>query len=136
MRFIVATVAIVVLTRNMNCPLSFTPSPSARNWTNGVNFNAPYLRHRAHIAAYQVIYAVRVDNKVLEPHQIDDLVARMRERLEQRGELSAEVVVVQGRAKETLRLFGAPYSVERVRNAMFNAAITWMPLDLGSVDWL
>ena len=42
----------------------------------------------------------------------------------------SEVVVVQGYDKHTLRLYGLPYSVNRVRAAMFNAAIKWMPLAL------
>jgi hypothetical protein len=54
----------------------------------------------------------------------------MRERLAHRGEPSAEVVVVQGGAKETLRLFGTPYSVNLVRAAMFNAAIRWASLEI------
>jgi len=79
----------------------------------------------------QVIYAVRVHDTILDLHEIDDVVSRMRERLAHRGEPLAEIVVVQGRAKETLRLFGSPYSVNRVRNAMFNAAIRWTPIELG-----
>jgi hypothetical protein len=55
----------------------------------------------------------------------------MSEHLAHRGEPFAEVVVVQGDSKETLRLFGMPYSVNRVRAAMFNAAIRWITLDLG-----
>jgi hypothetical protein len=55
---------------------------------------------------------------------------RMHERLESRGELLAEVVVVQRDSKETLRLFGSPYAVARVRTAMFNAAVRWAPLTL------
>jgi hypothetical protein len=78
----------------------------------------------------QVIYAVRVHDAILELHEIDDVAARMRERLAHRGEPSAEVVVVQGDGKETLRLFGSPYSTNRVRNAMFSAAIRWTPLEL------
>jgi hypothetical protein len=77
-----------------------------------------------------VIYAVRVYDAILELHEIDDVTTRMCERLTHRGEPSAEVVVVQGGAKETLRLFGSPYSVNRVRNAMFSAAIRWTPLEL------
>jgi 2-methylcitrate dehydratase PrpD len=38
--------------------------------------------------------------------------------------------VVQGQGKNTLRLFGTPYSVSRVRAAMFNAAVSRTPLDL------
>ena len=40
-----------------------------------------------------------------------------------------DVVVVQGRGKETLAL-GTTHSVRLVREAMFNAAIRWTPLDL------
>jgi hypothetical protein len=43
---------------------------------------------------------------------------------------SADVVLVQGGAKQTLRLFGTPYSVNRVRAAMFSAAIRWTPIEL------
>ena len=77
----------------------------------------------------QVIYAVRVYDAILELYEVDDVAARMRE-LAHRGEPSAEIVVVQGDAKETLRLFGSPYSVNRVRNAMFSAAIRWTPIEL------
>ena len=78
----------------------------------------------------KVIHAVRVHETILELHEADDLAARMRERLAHRGEPSAEVVVVQGGAKETLRLFGTPYSVNLVRVAMFNAAIRWASLEI------
>ena len=54
----------------------------------------------------------------------------MREKMLARGESAADVVVVQGEAKETLRLYGAPYAVTRVRAAMFNAAISWPPIEL------
>lgn len=76
------------------------------------------------------IYAVRVQDDILELHEIDQLAARMRGKLEAHGEFATDVVVVQGRAKETLALFGAPYSVNRVRAAMFNAAIRWTPIEL------
>jgi hypothetical protein len=82
----------------------------------------------------QVIYALRVHDALLDLREIDDLMTRMRERLAHRGEPVAEIVVVQGDAKETLRLFGAPYSVNRVRAAMFSAAIRWMPYDLGETS--
>jgi len=78
----------------------------------------------------QAIYAVRVHDEILEPAEIDQIMGRMRERLDSRGELAADVVVVQGQGKETLRLFGNPYSVSRVRTAMFNAAMKWIPLEL------
>ena len=50
----------------------------------------------------QVIYALRVHDAVLELHEIDDIAARMRDRLAHRGEGSADVVVVQGGGKESL----------------------------------
>ena len=78
----------------------------------------------------KVIYAVRVHDQILELDEADDLAARIRERLAHRGEPAAEVVVVQGSSKDTLRLFGTPYSVNRVRTAMFNAAIRWTPLEI------
>ena len=79
----------------------------------------------------QVIYALCVHDAILDLPEIDDLASRMRERLAHRGEPSAEIVVVQGDSKETLRLFGSPYSVNRVRTAMFSAAIRWTPIELG-----
>jgi len=81
-------------------------------------------------SARQVIHALRVHDVVLELHEVDEIGARMRERLANRGEPLAEIVVVQGDAKDSLRLFGAPYAVNRVRAAMFNAAIRWTPVDL------
>ena len=58
------------------------------------------------------------------------LAERMREKLHMRGEIASDIVVVQGDAKETLRLYGMPHSVARVRAAMFNAAIHWRPIEL------
>jgi hypothetical protein len=78
----------------------------------------------------QAIHVVRVHDEILELHTIDDLAMRLRERLESRGELNADVVVVQGEGKTSLRLFGLPYSTGRVRAAMFNAAIHWSPITL------
>lgn len=62
----------------------------------------------------QVIYSVRVYDAILELHEVDDVVARMRERLAHRGEPSAEIVVVQGDAKDA-----AP-----VRFALFRESCT------------
>jgi hypothetical protein len=76
------------------------------------------------------IYVIRVMDDIIDAIEADDIAARMREKLESRGELAADVVVVQGDRKETLRLFGTPYSVGRVRAAMFNAAISWQPIEL------
>jgi hypothetical protein len=78
----------------------------------------------------RAIHVVRVNGEILDWPEIDELAERMRERLANRGEPTAEVVVVQGYSKETLRLFGDPYSVNCVRAAMFNAAVRWSPLQL------
>ena len=69
---------------------------------------------------------------MLELHQIDAIVTKMRERmLSKHAEQFADVVVIQGNSKETLRLFGDSYAVSRVRAAMFHAAISWQPIELG-----
>jgi hypothetical protein len=74
----------------------------------------------------KVIHAVRVVDALLESEEIEELAARMRAHmLAKHGEQEATIVVVQGNTKETLRLFGEPYAVARVRAAMFNAAIRW-----------
>ena len=79
----------------------------------------------------KVIHVVRVADALLEADEIDDLAERMRQRaLAKHGEQSADIVVVQGDDKETLRLFGEPYAVARVRAAMFNAAIRWQDFAL------
>ena len=54
----------------------------------------------------------------------------MRDKLAARGELMAEVVTMQGTSRETLRLSGSPYSVSLVRTALFNAAVSWSPINL------
>jgi len=79
----------------------------------------------------KVIHVVRVVGEILESWEIDEIADKMRERmLSKHGEQSADVVVVQGSGKETLRLFGDFYAVSRVRAAMFNAAISWRPIEL------
>ena len=79
----------------------------------------------------KVIHVVRVVGALLEADDIDQLGAHMRQHaLDRHGEPDAAVVVVQGEAKETLRLFGNSYSVTRVRAAMFNAAISWSAIEL------
>jgi hypothetical protein len=78
----------------------------------------------------RVIHVLRVQEEILEHLEIEHLSERMRERLQSRGELTADLVVVQGHNKDTLRLFGSPYSVGRVRAALFNAAVSWSPITL------
>ncbi|MEJ0079042.1 MAG: hypothetical protein WDO17_27140 [Alphaproteobacteria bacterium] len=82
-----------------------------------------------HESRRQAIYVVRVQDEILPLSEIDEIAARMRERLDSRGEIGAEVVVVQGNSKATLRLVGDPYSVSVVRAAMFNASLGWRPLE-------
>jgi len=81
-------------------------------------------------APRRVIHVVRVQDEILDIPEISEVAERMRERLASRGETLADVVVVQGDSKETLRLFGESYSVGRVRAALFNAALSWSPLEL------
>jgi hypothetical protein len=74
----------------------------------------------------KVIHVVRVLDELLDDAELDEIAERMRERaFSKQGEPDAAVVVVQGDSKETLRLFGEPYAVTRVRAAMFNAALRW-----------
>lgn len=78
-----------------------------------------------------VIHAVRVDEDFVSIETIDSIAAKVREHmLARHGEQSAEVVVVIGGTKESLRLFGEPLAVSRVRAAMFNAAIRWTAISL------
>ncbi len=76
------------------------------------------------------IYAIRVKDDTIDPIEADEIAELMREKVQSRGEYAADVVVVQGEGKETLRLYGAPHVVTRVRAAMFNAAIGWRPIEL------
>jgi hypothetical protein len=79
----------------------------------------------------KVIYAVRVLDDIIGYPEIHDIVERMRERmLSKFGDQSAHVVVIVGNTKETLRLFGEPYPVSRVRTAMFHASLSFSPIDL------
>jgi len=79
----------------------------------------------------KIIHVVRVLDELLDDDELADAAERMRERaLARHGEPDAAVVVVQGAGKEMLRLFGDFYSVNRVRTAMFNAAIDWRNFEL------
>jgi hypothetical protein len=76
------------------------------------------------------IHVVRVHGKLLQPLEVEELAERLRSKLTSRGEPLADIVVVQGDNKQTLRLSGESFSVSRVRAAMFNAAISWTPIEL------
>jgi hypothetical protein len=79
----------------------------------------------------KVIHVVRVLDRLLDDRLLDEIAEHVRERtLTKYGEQDAAVVVVQGNTKETLRLFGEPYAVTRVRAAMFNAALKWREFEL------
>jgi hypothetical protein len=75
-------------------------------------------------------HLLRVEDEILEPLEIADRAERMHERLQSRGEFTADIVVVQRHSKETLRLSGDSYPVSRVRAALFNAAVSWSPIEL------
>ena len=76
------------------------------------------------------IYVIRVKDDVIDAVEADVIADRMRKHLQARGDFAADVVVVEGEGKETLRLYGIPYSVSRVRAAMFSAAISWSPIEM------
>jgi hypothetical protein len=79
----------------------------------------------------KVIHVLRILGEILDVGEIDEIADRMRERmLRKRGEQAADVVVVQGTTRETMRLFGDAYAVGKVRAALFNAAMNWSPLTL------
>jgi hypothetical protein len=79
----------------------------------------------------KVIHVVRVTDQLLGPEEINELAERMRQRaLSRHGDQAADVVVVQGNTKETLRLSGDALCVRRVRTAMFNAELRWAPIEL------
>ena len=67
------------------------------------------------------IYALRVKDDMIDPIEADEIAERMRDKMLARGETPADVVVIEGESKETLRLFGEPHTVARVRAATFNA---------------
>jgi hypothetical protein len=93
---------------------------------DGVGFDGATVRE----SVRRAIFVVRVRDAILDFHEAEQVAGRMRDRLEARGEVLPEVVVVQGDSKETLRLFGSPRAVTLVRTAMFNAQIVWSPLTL------
>jgi hypothetical protein len=81
----------------------------------------------------KVIHVIRVMDRVLTLAEVHEVAERMRQHaLSRYGDQAADVVVVQGGSKETLRLIGDPHCVTRVRVAMFNASVAWTPIELGS----
>jgi hypothetical protein len=76
------------------------------------------------------IYVIRVKDDAIDPIEADEIAELMREKMLARGESATDVVIVTGEDKATLRLYGAPHAVTRVRTAMFNAAISWRPIEV------
>jgi len=73
-----------------------------------------------------MIHVVRVLDELLDLQEINEVASKMREQMLAKYRVQyADIVVVQGSSKETLRLFGDTYSTSRVRAAMFNAALSW-----------
>jgi predicted AAA+ superfamily ATPase len=58
-----------------------------------------------------VIYLIRVKDDTLDPIEADVIAERMRKKIQSRSDFAADVVAVEGESKETLRLYGIPYSV-------------------------
>jgi hypothetical protein len=85
---------------------------------------------RVRVTPRTAIYAIRIKDERIDPIEAGDTAERMREKMLSRGEVATEIVVVEGAAKETLRLHGPRHAGSRVRDAMFNAAISWQPIEL------
>ena len=83
------------------------------------------------------IHVVRALDEILDLSEIDDIAENMRAHiLAKRGEQMPNVVVIQGDANETLRLFGEAHAVRVVREALFDKAVSWSPLELGATSWV
>jgi hypothetical protein len=105
------------------------PSRRAANVAHTMNYKLAYATVREQ--PRKVIHVLRVLDELLDEWEIGELADEMRERvLAKQGEHDAALVMVQGDSKETLRLSGEPYAVNRVRTAMFNAAVRWRPFVL------
>jgi len=82
----------------------------------------------------QAIHVV-LTGKNLEFLEVDDIAEKMRAHLlAKSGEQDPNIVVVHGNSRETLRLVGETHAVTRVRTALFNAAVTFSPLQLDMSD--
>jgi hypothetical protein len=82
-----------------------------------------------------VIHAVRVLDVIPDFPQIEEIAERMRSRmLARHGEQMPKVVIIVGNSRETLRLFGEIHAVALVRTALFNAALSWSPLQLDEIS--
>jgi hypothetical protein len=100
------------------------------SFIRGARMQRSYVFGTVRETRRSAIYAIRVKDDTIDAIEADEIAEAMREKIAARGEYAADVVVVQGEGKETLRLYGAPHAVARVRAAMFNAAISWQPIEL------
>jgi len=75
----------------------------------------------------QVTYVVRVQDGILPRTDIDEISARMRERCARRNQRRGGRRA--GHSRQTMRLFGSPYSVWLVRAAMLKETVGWLPLE-------
>ena len=66
----------------------------------------------------RVIHVVCVQDKILGPYELDDITERMREKLASRGELTAEVVVVQGASKDASPVGRSLFSIAGTRRVV------------------
>lgn len=76
------------------------------------------------------IYVLRVEADLVDDGEAEDLAQRMRERMLHLGRSVSDVVVLHGTTRETFRLFGMPFTVSKVRAALFNGSISWKPISL------
>jgi len=79
---------------------------------------------------WRSIYVVKIEGELLDDGQVAYLSEDMRGYLLSRGEPTAEIVVLQGLSRETLKLSGENYAVRQVREALFHAQISWTPISL------
>jgi hypothetical protein len=81
-----------------------------------------------------VIHAVRLLDVIPDFPQVEEIADRMRSRmLARHGEQMPNIVIIVGSTRETLHLFGETHGVGLVRTALFNAAVSWSPLQLDKI---
>jgi hypothetical protein len=80
----------------------------------------------------KIIHVLRSIGNELAIWEVQEIGKKMEDRLLSRhGEQAPAVVIVQERTDKTPRLFGDPYAVSRVRDAMFvSSSIKWSSIDL------
>jgi hypothetical protein len=79
--------------------------------------------------ARRPIHVLRISGHVLGPLEIEDFAQRMRDKLASRGEVSPVVVIVHGPIAKDRRFAGDSHAIPRVRDALFNASVSWTEID-------